>query len=502
MTLTAPNVNIANAASETPYTFQLVFTDDNLVDASSLPSSTAEVAPPSGSPITATMLGSPVTSGTTDALGDAQQITVTYQITPPAGTWSASPDGTYTVQLDGPPVTDLANNSAPTGTIGTFSNLITPTVVVVTDAGGNYNGQPFAATATVAAVVAGAVQTPVTSLEGVSPTLAYYVGTSASGMALAGAPTNAGTYTVVASFAGSADYESATSDPVTFTILPSPLTVTPADWTSAGLTLTLGSDGNLHAYITDTTTDAVPPVAGVSVSNIAIASPSSTTASLTIDSTNGDPIPAGGLNYSGAGGLIITGPGTVTLSGPNSYTGGTTVSAGTLLITAVSALPDGGSLTVGADASSIFGASQAASSLSAAGLVAPMPDTVATSQTSTPIVVASALDNVPVTASTHSTLSPFLERQVKNLSYVPALSATSGSTSEMPAVVSSARVDAVFASHRSAFGQTVSPADNAQSALPWAWLAAMESSWNSSDQDKTTDLNVEALNKVFARFGL
>jgi hypothetical protein len=45
-------------------------------------------------------------------------------------------------------------------------------------------------------------------------------GRSASGTALAGAPVAAGTYTVVAAFAGSADYTSATSPPLTFTIAP------------------------------------------------------------------------------------------------------------------------------------------------------------------------------------------------------------------------------------------------------------------------------------------
>ena len=137
---------------------------------------------------------------------------------------------------------------------------------------------------------------------------------------------------------------------------PSPptLTVPVTDWTSAGLTLTLGGDGNLHVYTTGTTTDVVPPCPPASVTNIAITSPSSTTANLTIDSTNGDPIPAGGLDYSGAGGLIITGSGTVNLSGTNIYTGGTTISAGTLLITNASTLPGGTSLTVGAGGTFIF----------------------------------------------------------------------------------------------------------------------------------------------------
>jgi len=45
-----------------------------------------------------------------------------------------------------------------------------------------------------------------------------------------------------------------------------------------------------------------------------------------------------------------------------------------------------------------------------------------------------------------------------------------------PTPMSRVASDAVFASHRSA---TVPPADVGQSAPPWAWLAAIESSWNS-----------------------
>ena len=73
--------------------------------------------------------------------------------------------------------------------------------VQVNAAGGVYNGNSFAAKVTVAGSngVAGA------SLEGVSPTLTYYAGSRASGTGTTAAPTAAGTYTVVASFPGSAD---------------------------------------------------------------------------------------------------------------------------------------------------------------------------------------------------------------------------------------------------------------------------------------------------------
>ena len=113
------------------------------------------------------------------------------------------------------------------------------------------------------------------------------------------------------------------------------------NWTPAGLTLTLGSDANLHVYQTGTTTDAVAPCPPASMTNIEITSPSSTGYNLVVDSTNGDPIPAGGLNYCGAGGLIKTGSGRAILFSTNTNTAGTIVSAGTLLINTANALAYG-----------------------------------------------------------------------------------------------------------------------------------------------------------------
>jgi hypothetical protein len=88
----------------------------------------------------------------------------------------------------------------------------TPTVQV-TDAGGTYNQSPFAATAT----VAGVDQIPGPNLENVAPSLTYYSGSMASGLALGSAPILPGTYTVAAVFAGSPDYTSASAT-TTFTI--------------------------------------------------------------------------------------------------------------------------------------------------------------------------------------------------------------------------------------------------------------------------------------------
>ena len=207
----------------------------------------------------------------------------------------------------------------------------------------------------------------------------------------------------------------------------------------------------------------------------------------------------------GPDGLTKDTGGTVTLSGVNSYAGGTIVDAGTLIVANASALPDDSSLMVGAGAAFAFGVDQAAASSSAAVPI-------------TPTVAASAPAGASVTASAVSTLSLVLGRQVENLSYVPATSSTPAETpvdfaasvsaakdapaAATPVAMSRATIDAVFASRRSAFDPTVAPAANAQSAGAWARLVAIESSWNSSNQDNRTDPLVEALDRVLARFGV
>ena len=100
------------------------------------------------------------------------------------------------------------------GTVDIQGGNILPGLAV-SDAGGVYNGSSFPAT------VLGLGLSPDGSLEGVFPVLAYYVGNTAGGPGSAVAPSDPGTYTVVASFAGSAHYLSDQSAPVTFSILPS-----------------------------------------------------------------------------------------------------------------------------------------------------------------------------------------------------------------------------------------------------------------------------------------
>ncbi len=206
--------------------------------------------------------------------------------------------------------------------------------------------------------------------------------------------------------------------------------------------------------------------------------------SLTFDTSSSQSSTLSG-SISGAGAFIKTDSGAVVLSGSNSFSGGTQVLAGSLVVTSSAVLPDGSSLTVGAGGTFVFDPSQAGTSVAAAGVAAP----AAASETPSPIGAASILAKASVTAPVVPTLSRLVQRQAENLFFGPA-------------VMSRATIDAVFASHRSAVDQTVSSPGIPHSAGSWAWLAAIESSWNSSDQNKTTESNVAALDRVLARFGV
>ena len=112
----------------------------------------------------------------------------------------------------------------------------TPTLNVI-DIGGRFDGSPFPASATIIGAVAGVDNTLASSLDNVTPTLTYYDGSGNAGTSLGSTPPEApGTYTVVAAFAGSADFLAAQSAPVTFTI------------GKAAATLDLASSGGSAVY--------------------------------------------------------------------------------------------------------------------------------------------------------------------------------------------------------------------------------------------------------------
>ncbi len=257
----------------------------------------------------------------------------------------------------------------------------------------------------------------------------------------------------------------------------------------------------------------------------------STGGTLTVDtggSLSGRPITAAAYqlndgtvsaDLSGPGGVTKDTSGTVIDSGINSYAGPTVINNGTFI--AASALPSGTSLIVGAGGTFIFDPSATAGGL-AVGSTASTVGAAAAPATSAPLVAASAVASASVTASALSTPSPAIAATSgsiptrsageDNLAGRPVAVATAAAAfasvvQDAPAAaplvtVSSIARDAVFTSHRSAFDPTVAPADNAQSAAAWAWFTAMESSWNSTDQNKAADSAVGALDKVFARFGV
>ncbi len=75
----------------------------------------------------------------------------------------------------------------------------------------------------------------------------------------------------------------------------------------------------------------------------------------TLDAASGELVMNGAISESGGSCSIVTsGDGTTILSGVNTYTGGTMVASGTLIVTSPSALPAGGSLTVESGGTFVF----------------------------------------------------------------------------------------------------------------------------------------------------
>jgi sugar lactone lactonase YvrE len=153
--------------------------------------------------------------------------------------------GTYTVVATFPGSPSyLAAQSAPV----TFTIAKATAQLSVTESGGAYTGSPFVATTTFTDLYGDIVG----SIEGVTPIVTYYAGSTATGTGTSTAPTASGTYTVEAYFPGSADYNSVLSSPVTFTISPlvNPTIGTeilgvnqPGFWSSAASTWTTSAQG-------------------------------------------------------------------------------------------------------------------------------------------------------------------------------------------------------------------------------------------------------------------
>ena len=113
--------DVHNDNTDNLYTFTIAYSDPSFVKQSTVAGAVVQVQPPTGPAITATV-ASTAYSTPQDSDGDAETITVTYQITPPGGDWNAAPTGAYTVKLVSNPPQDLAGNPAIPATLGTFNN--------------------------------------------------------------------------------------------------------------------------------------------------------------------------------------------------------------------------------------------------------------------------------------------------------------------------------------------------------------------------------------------
>jgi autotransporter-associated beta strand protein len=120
-------------------------------------------------------------------------------------------------------------------------------------------------------------------------------------------------------------------------------------------------------------------------------------------------------NLSGSGALTKETAGTAILSGDNSYTGGTTVSSGTLWVTSSAGLPDGSDLTIGMNAGLLFGAVDVAPALAAEPLVSPalrLPVAAVTMtedavQATSVVATVPALSSKGILADTNATASAY-----------------------------------------------------------------------------------------------
>ena len=142
--------------------------------------------------------------------------------------------GTRGSDLGGPSFTYFSGFGLRSGTAsaGAPTSAGTYTVLASFAGNGNYNGDTAEKTVTIAKAAStvnvvwadttfdGSSHPATGSVDGVgtppadlgSPSFTYYAGSDTSGTALAGAPTNAGTYTVLASFAGNGNYNGDTAE--------------------------------------------------------------------------------------------------------------------------------------------------------------------------------------------------------------------------------------------------------------------------------------------------
>ena len=193
---------------------------------------------------TAASVSGTATDGTIASFGDASLSYAYFQGADPLGGTAPTAVGSYTVVAAFAGNTDYA--AASSAAVPFSITQATPTVSV-TDLGGTYTGNPFAATA--ASVSGTATDGTIASFGDASLSYAYFQG----GDPLGGtAPTTVGSYTVVAAFAGNTDYAAASSAAAPFSITQATPTVSVTD---AGGTYTGNPFAATAASVSGTATD-------------------------------------------------------------------------------------------------------------------------------------------------------------------------------------------------------------------------------------------------------
>jgi len=176
--------------------------------------------------------------------------------------------------------------------------------------------------------------------------------------------------------------------------------------------------------------------------------------------------------------LTVTGSGTVVLSSPNTYMGGTIVSAGRLLVKTASALPDGGSLTVGAGGKSLF-------TPSSAGASGDPSETTAAAVT-TNVVPSSAVLPAATAADVANPSTP---------------GPTSQSPILPPAALRSPQPFPAVVVGMPAVDRLVGPSSAQRIAEDPASLGQAANSSDNSDQQRKKDVAILALDAAFAEYG-
>ena len=95
------------------YQFNVAYTDNVAVDASTINNNDILVTGPHGYSEVATLVSTGLTDGPT--------VVATYSIPAPSVTWDGTSNGTYTVTIQSGAVTDTSGNAVPAGTIGTIT---------------------------------------------------------------------------------------------------------------------------------------------------------------------------------------------------------------------------------------------------------------------------------------------------------------------------------------------------------------------------------------------